>query len=221
VEASSTLKLEPAGRPVETLDESYKLDSDGKGGLHVVHDNGRGEGLEAILTNGTLYARPRYLAFTRRRPEGDDVERLRLTVEGVAHDYLELLARWLLVSEVGRVDVGGHAGVKLKLSAVASPAPMKPSDDPGKQWRESVRVRFIDGEVVVDTASGALLAARVDSVYTCAREGQAMTVTLGFKQTTTAAQPIVAPAESVDARRPRPMLDKQVLLDGLTTEKKK
>src|SRR3954466_15027919 len=49
LEASSLLKIEPPGKPLETLEETYKLDADGKGALHLVHENTRGAGNEAVV----------------------------------------------------------------------------------------------------------------------------------------------------------------------------
>jgi hypothetical protein len=42
-----------------------------------------------------------------------------------------------------------------------------------------------------------------------------MVVTLSYEQHAAKPEPIVAPADAVEARRPRPLLDKDVLLDGL------
>src|SRR5258708_3858432 len=116
MEARSSLKMEPPGREVEQLDESYRVDSDGKGAVHLVHDNSR-DGLEAVALGGVLYVKPRYGHWTRRRPEGNDVERLRDNVEGVAAAYLELLSRWLVVKELPRTEINGHPAVRLALSA--------------------------------------------------------------------------------------------------------
>src|SRR5687767_6327865 len=91
VEASSSVKLEPPGKPAETLDETFKLDSDGAGALHLTHDNSRQMGIEAVVHGGELYVRPRYGKFIKRRPEGDELDRLRATVEAVVGDDLALL----------------------------------------------------------------------------------------------------------------------------------
>jgi hypothetical protein len=219
LEASSALKIEAPGRAVETLDETWLLDSDGKGALRVVHENNRGGGNEAVVTAGELYVRPRYGRFVRRRPEGDEVDRLRAQTEGVAADYLGLVERWLQVREDGHIQVAGRPGLKLKLSATASPAPGPKETDPGRRWRESVAVRYVDGDVVLDAASGALLAARLEASYTFEREGVKgpFAVTLSYKQTGAAPEAIAAPADAVSSpHRTRPMLDRQELLEGLT-----
>ena len=77
-------------------------------------------------------------------------------------------------------------------------------------------MRFIDGEVLLDTASGALVGARLETAYTFERDGKPFNTTLSFKETTLPAEAIVAPTDAVVApHRPRPMLDRQELLEGL------
>ena len=216
IEASSQLKVEPPGKPAELYDESYTLDSDGKGALHLQHDSGTQSGMEAIVSGGQLYVRPRFGKFVQRRPEGDEVDRLRVVVEGVGGDYLALLERWLLVREDGRVQVAGRPGVKLKLQAVPEPTSAPAERDPARAWRDTVKVRYVDGELTVDAASGALLAARLNTSYTFRKDGKPYAVTLSFKQTTAPPQPIEPPAVFIQApRRTRPMLDRDELLKGL------
>ena len=214
-ESKSTLKIEPFERPFETLNESFKLDADGKGGVHLVHDNAR-DGLEAVIDKGTIYVKPRYGQWTKRKAENDDVERLRDNVEGVAAAYLELLEGALQVKEVGRTQVNGHAAVRLELSASGSQS--KPSESlPYKKWRESVKVKYIHGEWALDAATGAPLQGKLEASYTFERSGDKgpIAVTLNWEQNLSAAEPIVAPTDAVEPRRTRPLLDRDVLLDGL------
>jgi hypothetical protein len=217
VEATSRVRIAPMGRPEQELDERYRLDSDGLGALHLLHDNEQ-DGMEASLVGGTLYVRPRYGKFVARRPEGDEVERLRRLVEGVAAGYLGPFERWLDVREAGRADVAGHAAIRLTLAARSSPMGASPHEEPSKRWRDGVRVRHLDGELTLDAASGALLEGKLEGTYEFERSGLPgpVAVSLSFRQSTSAPQPIVAPADAVPApRRPRPLLDRQALLDGL------
>ncbi len=133
-----------------------------------------------------------------------------------------MVARWLRVSAAGAVEIAGRRGARLALSASASPASESPSqdphgEDPARRWRETVRVRAIDGEVVLDAASGALLAARFSAAYTFERDGKGpFVVNVTYNMTTVAPRAIAPPEEFVaDPSRPRPMLDRQALLDGL------
>jgi len=223
VEATSSLKMEPTGKPAEQLEETYRLDSDGKGALHLVHNNAR-DGLEAVVDNGVVYVKPRYGHWTRRRPEGDDVARLRENVEGVAGAYLELLQRWLEVKEVARGDyaerseagIDGRQVVRLKLSARRSPASGE-EKLPYKKWRDTLKVQRLDGEWTLDATSGAPLGGRLEASYTFERsdlKGPIVT-TLKYEQHTAPAAPIVAPDDALEPRRPRPLLEREQLLDGL------
>ncbi len=223
VDASSSLKIEPPGAPAENLDETWRLETDGRGAVRVVHDNSHGYGSEQLATGGELFVRPRYGHFVKRRPELDEVARLRAGAEGVAADYLSLVGRWLKVSEAGGAEVAGRRGLKLTLGALPQPSsPARDESDPARKWRQSVQVKFINGEVVVDAASGALLSARFETSYTFERDGKGpFAVTVSYKMTTDAPQPIAAPADAVASpERPRPMLDRQALLDGLPTRPK-
>jgi hypothetical protein len=220
--AGSRTQIEPPGRPVEQLDESYRLDSDGKGALHVVHDNSRGYGLEAVLLAGQLYVKPRYGRFAIHRPEGDEVARLRDNVEGVAFGYLEVLRRWLVVKEVGRSEAFGRPAVRVALSASASPSKMPSERAAYRKWRDTVEVRSINGELLLDAASGAPLAGRLVASYTFSRSDLKgpVAVTLDYKMETRPPEPIVAPADAVVARRSRPMVDRDALLEGLQSVKR-
>jgi hypothetical protein len=216
MEARSSLKVEPPSRPVEKLEESYRADSDGQGALHLVHDNAR-DGLEAIVAGGTLYVRPRYGQFTRRRPEGDDVARLRENVESVAAAYLELIQRWLLVKELGRAEVNGRPAVRLQVSATGSPSLAPPETLAYRKWRDTVKVRYASGEWLLDAASGAPLSGKLEASWSFERSDLQgpVAVTLEYEQHGAAPQPIVAPPDAAEARRPRPLVDRDLLLDGL------
>jgi hypothetical protein len=216
--AQSTTKIAPPGKASESLDETWTLDSDGKGALHLIHDNDRKSGMEAIVAGSQLYVRPRFGRFVSRKPEPDELERLRASAEGVSADYLSLVAHALQVREEGRTQVAGRAAVKLKLSAAPSPGSAPRESDPSRKWRESVQVRYVDGELALDTGSGALLSAKLSIAYSFEREGEKgpFLVTLSYTASTAPAEAIAAPADFVaEPRRVRPMLDRTALLEGL------
>jgi hypothetical protein len=202
---------------VEKLDESYRLDADGKGAVHLVHDNSR-DGLEAVVSGGEVYVKPRYGHWTKRRSEGDDAARLRDNVEGVPAAYLDLFSRWLTVKELSRSQVNGRPAVRLQLGATASPAPpAEPTDLDYKKWRDTVKVRYLSGEWLLDAATGAPLSGKLEASYTFERSDLKgpTAVTLSYEQHAGAPEPIVAPADAVEPLRARPLLDRDALLDGL------
>lgn len=230
VDATATMKISAAGKPEETLDETLTLDSDGKGALHVLHDTNRsnatpgGLGMEAVVFGPDLYVKPRYGKYVRRRPEGDELERLRAVVEGSGGAYLDLVQRWLVVTDAGEANVAGHAGRKLKLGAKPSPETPTSFTDPGKKWRETLDVKYIQGEAVVDAQSGVPLSLRLDTAYSFKRDNspQPVSVTATFKSTVAPAQPVTPPppAEAVASPvRPRPQEDRKFLLENLTEPK--
>ncbi len=213
--ATATLKLALPDRQA-VLEETFAVESDGRGGVHLVHDNSRGNGFEAVALADQLYVKPRYGKFVKRKIEADELERLRTTAEATAASDLRLVERFVQVREAGTASVAGHAGVKLSLSARPTPDAKVVETESGKKWRETVDVRYIDGDVVLDAKSGAPLSVRLDTQYTFVRDGKPVQATLAYKQTTAAATgAVAAPADFVTLGRPRPMLDRQQLLEGL------
>jgi hypothetical protein len=213
-EAAASLTASLTGRPEDKLEESWQLDTDGKGGLHLLHDNSRGEGWEAVLTGEDLYVRPRHARFVKRRPEPGEIERLRGGVEGVLADYLELLRPSLTVSASGSGEAAGRKGRRWKLGAKREPDRTRPEARPERKWRETLEVRYLDGEVLLAEPSGALLAARLEARYTFQREGKgSVDNTLSYRFSIGPARAVEAPADFVAVTgRPRPMLDRQQLL---------
>jgi hypothetical protein len=216
MDATESLKLDLGDKQTTSLDETFAVQADGRGGVHLVHDNSRGNGFEAVALNDDLYVKPRYGKFVRRKIESDELERLRATAETAAASDLKLVQRFVQVREAGTATVAGHAGVKLTLAARSTPDATANESEPGRKWRETVNVRYIDGDVVLDSKSGAPLAVRLEAQYTFVRDGKPLQATLSYKQSTTAdTNAVAAPADWTTLSRPRPMLDRQQLLEGL------
>ena len=216
MDATETLKLELADRQTVSLDDTFAVQSDGRGGVHLVHDNSRGNGFEAVAIDHDLYVKPRYGRFVREKIEGDELERLRATAETAGASDLRLIERFVQVREAGTATVAGHSGVKLTLAARPEPDKAPPETDPGRKWRETINVRYVDGDVVLDGKSGAPLSVRLEAQYSFVRDGKPVQATLGYKETTAADQFMIAPPDDwTTLSRPRPMLDKQQLLVGL------
>ncbi len=216
MDASSSLRLTLPGNQARTLEDTFEVEADGRGAVHLTHDNSAGNGFEAVAFADDLYVKPRYGKFVRRKVEGDELARLRVTVETPAASYLRLLSRWLQIREAGTASVAGHAGVRLALSARSSPGSAPAESETGRRWRQTVKVRYIDGEVVVDARTGAALAVRLDASYSFDRDEKPIAATITFKQTTSADPGAIAPpADWATLARPRPMRDRQKLLEGL------
>jgi hypothetical protein len=215
MQASSTVKLELPNHTSEQLDETFDVAFDGKS-LRLRHENEQDYGFEAIATGNRLWVRPRYGQYVLRKIEGDELERLRKTAELPAAAWLKLFLPSLQVQEAGRAQIGGRPGVKLALSARPSPGSAPSTSDPQKAWRRTVTVKYLSGDVVVDATNGAPLEVQIDAGFSFEREGKTVNAALSFKQRTLGdAETIVAPTEWTTLVRPRPMLDRQTLLEGL------
>jgi hypothetical protein len=220
MQASSSLKLELPDRHAEQLEETFDVAWDGKA-LRLRHENEQDYGFEAVTVGNRLWVKPRYGKYVLRKLEGDELERLRKVAEQPAAAWLKLLLPSVQVAEAGRVAVAGQPGVKLALSARATPSG-KPvlSNEPNKAWRRTVQVKYLSGDVVVATRNGVPLAVRLEAGFTFEREGKPVNATLSFKQSTTAEPGVIeTPSDYVTLSRPRPMLDRQQLLEGLTGAK--
>ncbi len=218
VEAKSTLRMSMAGSASkEALDETYAFSTDGRGNFALVHDNDHGYGTEARLKDGELFVRPRYGKFIRRRPEAEEPETLRAGVERVAADYVDLLQSGLAIDVAGKGDWQGHPVIALKFSRASKPSRPEVQREIERKWRDSVVVDRIDGAATLDAATGAPLAFKIDAAYHFDREGKQIDVALSYQEKVSPTmEPISVPVDVVESpRRPRPMLDRQQLLEGL------
>jgi hypothetical protein len=205
-----------SGEAADALDESFRLEVDAAGGSHLVRETSHDQGSEAIAAGGSYYVRTRYGRFAKRAPEGDEVERARDEAEGLLAGYLDVLGRFAARSDGGTGDWKGRAAVKLKL-ALAAPAPFA-DPDPAHAWRSTIEVDALDGEVWVDEKTGVVLRELLDARYRSRRDARVVAVTLHFqsdRDALGAIAPITAPADAVSPARPRPLLDRQALLEGL------
>jgi hypothetical protein len=216
MDAAATLKLELPSHETQTLDDTWVAQSDAHGAVHLVHDNSRGNGFEAVALGKQLYVKPRYGRFVKSAIESDELSRLRTATETNAAAYVRLLTPFVQIREAGQVQVAGHAGLKLKLSAKPSPDTPERQTEPGKKWRETVSAKYIDGDVVLDAKTGAPLQVRLDANYSFVRDGQPLQATVTYQQSMTGeAGEIAAPPDYATLGRSRPLLDRQQLLEGL------
>ena len=217
---TATTKLDvSSGETRDSLEETFRLDVDARGWSHLVHEDSHGNGSEAIAAGGDYFVRPRWGRFVRRSPEGDEVERARDEMETVLAGYFQVLGRFASRALDGETTVAGRRALKVKLALAPTPAAFT-DEDPAHAWRSSARVSALDGEVDVDAASGAPLAARLDARYSAKRGDRAIEVALAYRGSVEPGAPAVAaPADSIATERPRPLVERQQLLDGLATGK--
>src|SRR5512142_3028784 len=77
--------------PSEQLEETIALDVDTKGNWHAMRENSREQGVEAWSSPEELTVKMRYGKPVKRRPEGNEAERLREDLLGDAGAYYDLV----------------------------------------------------------------------------------------------------------------------------------
>lgn len=226
------------GTVTDRMEQHATLDLDGKGGFHLVHDLDHPEkvgqtvpkgdsetgardkvavaaqGMEAYALAGTVYVRPRYGTFASRRPEPGELDRLRETAETMLGDDLELLSPGLAIRDAGTGSVLGHTTRKLELS-LGDGATTGSDDEPRHAWRKTLKVGKLAGQIEVDAATGAPLAATLDAEYSMPRDGGALLTHLVVTLASRAAEPLHAPDAVPSPHRARPMVERNQLLEGL------
>jgi hypothetical protein len=228
---SAKMQLQ-TGAKKSSLEEKWKFEIDGKGGVHANHENDHGFGFETLVVDGSIYARPLYGRYVRRAIEGDEIERLQAEQMNVLSGYLQVLGRFAERKEGGAVTHLGRPAHKVLLSLAGSPSRLR-DKDPNHVWRKNMKVSALSGEVIVDDASGLPLKAQLDATYTTQRqpliddsgaqtprpgEIQVVLAYRGDVEDVGVVPALTAPSDFVaNANRPRPMLDRQELLEGLVT----
>jgi hypothetical protein len=223
-----------SGERSDTLEEFWRTELDARGALHAVHETSRDEGLEWYLVDGDLFVRPRHGRFVKRHPQGDEVSRTRDEQSRPLAGYLAVLGRFATREEKA-VRIGERPAVRVLLRL--DPNPASPGEEESaRAWRRSVRVQSLDGTVTLDAASGAVLDARLEANYsfqqavqqapqqapqqegTAGAKGREITVQLAYRSLTRqgGVSPIMAPSDALPSlTRPRPLMDRAMLLEGL------
>jgi hypothetical protein len=214
---SKTKLAVDSGTAHDALEETVRLELDGHGASHLTRETSHGGGIEAIATGEDYYVKLRYGAFTKRKPDGDEVPHALDEAAQTLQGYLQVLGRFARLEPAGEQTVDGRRarGVRLTLS----PSPATEKADEKRAWQAAAAASALDGEVWVDAESGAVLKARLTAAYTAQRGQRAIAVKLDYNERLTLGQPakIDAPAVwSPAPSRPRPLLDRQVLLEGLS-----
>ncbi|HEX2571197.1 MAG TPA: hypothetical protein VH877_16690 [Polyangia bacterium] len=211
-----------SGERSDTLEEFWRTEFDARGALHAVHETSRDEGIEWYLVGGDLFVRPRHGRFVRRHPQGDEVSRARDEQSRALAGYLGVLGRFA-TREEKPMRIGDRPAVRVTLRLDPQAAPST-EEDPARAWRRSLHVQALDGTVTLDAASGAVLEAHLEANYSFLREGAAgdkgreISVQLAYRSLTRqgGVAPLAAPSDALPAlARPRPLLDRATLLEGL------
>jgi hypothetical protein len=216
-----------------TLEETRSVAVDAAGRLQLAHQNDHGTGVEAVLDQNFLYLRMRYAPYIRYKPEAEQVVRLRAMAYEPGAALLEAVAPYVRLSSPVEATAVGRPAWQVTLLRQDVPAAVR-SKGPGGRlaaWRSATAVDVLDGTLTVDRQKGTLLALRLHVRFVAPRasvqgdgsggdsgervqveaEHQVRVVALAA-----AVPAITAPAEWIEPPvRPRPMLDRHELLNGL------
>jgi hypothetical protein len=214
-----------------SLDETRSIAVDAAGRLQLASQNDHGTGIEAVLDQNFLYLRMRYEPFIRYKPESDQVNRLRAIAYEPGAALLEAVAPYIRLSAPVEATAAGRPAWQVMLSRQDVPVAVRTRGPSGKQslWRTATVVDALEGSVTVDRQKGTLLALKLHARFVAPRaaqgdgagEGERVQVEANHQIQVVAvgdAVPaIAAPAEWIEPpTRPRPMLDRQELLNGLS-----
>lgn len=250
-EVTPSAQEEPDAVPVKLTEESeIQADADPAGGLRIVHNNDHGYGVEALQIKEWLYLKTRYLPFVRRRPEDDEIPRLLAAAEG-SDALLELLSPHLEVAvDASAEEKDSAIPLTLRLRGEAVPLPPgvgpqrgslgsargRSDHEASRRWRTATTVESLSGKAVFDPQKRALLSLQLSAAFTAPRpltgDGRKtspvqvrvehrMNLALGAA-TDKGSSLVTAPPEWLEPpTRPRPMLDRQELLDGLIKDSRR
>lgn len=208
-------------REVEALDEKTRLDVAASGELHALYENSRHYGREIVYAGGSIYTRPRWGKFHRRPPARDDEP-----LEAADEVYGALGADFELVAHAARVVDGGETSVRgrraRRVTVELGPARARPREKLAqRKWRESLRVTQLEGELVLDAETGAVLSGRLFGEASFVQGDKTFTMSLRAAHeieevggAVTVAPP--SPEETADTpSRSRELEERERLLDGL------
>ena len=220
VAGASHVVVSEGGQALETLDEQTLVERDVRGVVHAVYTNSRDQGRELFSAGDTVWVRPRYGKFHRRPPaEPGEAERVAAEIGGVFAAHVELCASGLAVREAGTTTVAGRPARRLLLGRGTARA-MPPHTAPQRAWRDGLTVDALEGEVLLDAATGAVLLGRLAARLGFVRDGRHLEMTLSSTQEVQAvgAVSLMPPPDehsSPTPTRSTEFEDRESLLSGL------
>lgn len=164
---------EAAGADNRPLEIDVRIEHAADDRFRALVENSEDYGREVVFADGHLYLRPRYSKFHRRLPEpADEPATIRDQVFGELAAQVELVQHGIEVHDLGAVTHQGRHARKIDLRKAARPSQPPAQPLAQRQWRESVTVDQIAGEIVLDQETGVPLAATLRASVTALREGQ-------------------------------------------------
>jgi hypothetical protein len=229
------------GARAVSLSERHELATDASGQFRAVSTNDQDTGLEVVYAGGRAYVKSRYGPFRTRRMDRSEHDAWRNRATPALGTLAALAAGRLTVSAPEAVR-GARAAHRLKLGlgeARGGPAADKslpppqygthkatgderprPGPDPDTALRlafaEKRHVTSLEGELVVDDATGVVLASKGKVQLSVPGEGEAAALELeyAFEATPDAAVTVEAPSEVAPARISHAITAPLWFLDG-------
>jgi hypothetical protein len=217
--ATSRFSAEPAGGTPNAVTTTTDVWVDRSGNYRFREQNDRDGGREVVLYGRELAVALRYGKMVRRVAEEPEPSRLLEEALGAPFAVFDLVARRARVVRAGTELVGG---------ARASVFELQPSDGRGadkapaleglRKWRNNATIDALQGRVVVDDASGALVRCDLTAKFTTPGDPKPVegTVDVHTMLSGVASTPPIErpPAEDL-AMRQRTLPEQKELLRGL------
>lgn len=170
---SAALRVTERGQAVESWAEETRLEQDAAGTLHASYVNSKDYGREIFFHADTVWVRPRYGKFHRRPPaEPDEPARLADETWATLGAVFELCGHAAQVSETGTAVVGGRDSRRLALALGGAARTRPPEHLPQRQWRNSIQVKALVGELALDSQTGVVLSGRLACDIAFQRDGR-------------------------------------------------
>lgn len=225
--ASAKTRVWDGDRALESLDESVSLERTSTGDYHAAYENSQDLGREIFFVGNELWIRPRYGKYHRRSPTSpEEKARIADEVAGTLAAHVELVGPWIQVTDGLATQSAGRPARRVVLSR-RDTAGAQRSRSPEKAWRESIVVETLDGEVALDTGTGAMLSGRLRARLRFLQKGRTLIMTLESKHELTelgGTLSVAAPTslETVDTpQRSEEYEDRAELLFGIAPPARK
>jgi len=209
----------PAGGTPNAVTTVTDVWVDRTGNYRLKEENDRDGGREVVLYGRELSVALRYGKMIRRVAEEPEPSRLLEEALGAPFAVFDLVARKARVARAGTELVGGaHATVFELQPAEGAAKERGPSPEGLRKWRSNAAIEALQGRLVVDDASGALVRCDLTAKFTTADDPKPVqgSVDVHTVLTDVANTPPIErpPAEDL-AMRQRTLPEQRELLRGL------
>jgi hypothetical protein len=174
---TSSFEVHEAGQIVEQQTDEVALDFASPEAWRGVSNNSADYGREVIFQGGALYLRARYQRWHQRPPTTDaEPAALRDHFADAGAATWDLLAPAIAVADQGAVTTAGKPARKIAITTSASPRKPPAEALTQRKWREKRSVEAVEGEAVLDAASGAVLALSLRGTVGFMRDGKSFSM---------------------------------------------